>query len=173
MANKKIPVNITFAERIKFARKAKGLTQSALAEMIGVTDQVIRAYELGNVGVSKATAIAIATVLGFDMGYFLDENITETRPLCGGVEAYKEIARCCFRNAKESLQVQNAMRDFGVSLGDSSPLFSVCLHCDYPMKFITPHDVYESSEWFEDFWYTDDFEAFWNKYYESEGGDGN
>lgn len=168
MGNKANPVNITIANRIKSARKAKGITQADLAEMIGVTDQVVRNYESCRVGVPKASAIAIATVLGLDAGYFLDENITEIRYLGVGIEAYKEIARCCFRNAKESIKVQKTMRDFGVILGDNSPLFDVCLHCDYPMQFITPNDVYESNEWFEDFWYTEDFEAFWIKYYKKE-----
>jgi len=42
-------LNLEIAERLKKARKRKGLTQAELADLIGVTREAIAAYESGRV----------------------------------------------------------------------------------------------------------------------------
>lgn len=76
----------------------------------------------------------------------------------------KELARSCFLNAKQAKRAENALIELfecdGGLIGD---LFD---HCLSPMRFITPAYIAESDQWLDDFYNSDDFEAFWNKYYE-------
>lgn len=80
-------------------------------------------------------------------------------------ETVKRIAHICFIDAKESQKVVEDILNFGVDI-QNSPLFDVTVHCIRPMAAITPADIFDSDEWYNDFWYTGDFDKFWNKYYE-------
>lgn len=53
----------SIAERLKEARKSKGITQGALAEMIGVSRGVIQNIEYGNTSPSKIVTQAICNAL--------------------------------------------------------------------------------------------------------------
>jgi transcriptional regulator with XRE-family HTH domain len=58
--------------RLRLGRIMRGLTQQALADLIGVTYQQAHKYENGRNRVSAGRLYAIARVLGVDMGYFFE-----------------------------------------------------------------------------------------------------
>ena len=55
---------MTVGERIRAARKAKGLTQKALGEACGIAEPTIRRYELGKLNPKYETLEKIASALG-------------------------------------------------------------------------------------------------------------
>lgn len=59
------------SERLKEARKSKGITQGALAEMIGVSRGVIQNIEYGNTSPSKIVTQAICTALQINEEWLL------------------------------------------------------------------------------------------------------
>ena len=63
MVKEKKAINIEIGQRIKQNREAAGLTQEALAEMIGLGVKHISAMERGAVGVSLSTIQALCKVL--------------------------------------------------------------------------------------------------------------
>ena len=77
MAKTKILPNPILSERIKLARVSHEpkITQAALAEMIGVTDQTIRKYESGNYGVPKMAMKQIAKALGCCVEFLQGETL--------------------------------------------------------------------------------------------------
>ena len=77
MAKTKIRPNPILSERIKLARVSHEpkITQAALAEMIGVTDQTIRKYESGNYGVPKMAVKQIAKALGCCVEFLQGETL--------------------------------------------------------------------------------------------------
>lgn len=73
---------MTIGERIKEARKQKGLTQAALAEKVTLKRNTIANYEIGLIEPSARSISAIADVLG------LNEEWLKT----GEGEAYKKLS---------------------------------------------------------------------------------
>ena len=59
----KKPINVAIGQRIKQNRESAGLTQEALAEMVGLGVKHISAIERGAVGVSLNTVQTICRVL--------------------------------------------------------------------------------------------------------------
>lgn len=53
-----------FGDNLRAERMAKGMTQAALAEKVGVSSAAIAQYELGTKSPSIATAERIAAALG-------------------------------------------------------------------------------------------------------------
>lgn len=85
------PGMTTLAERLASARKAKDLSQSDLARLIGVKPQTIQAIEAGRVDKPR-NIVAIAKALGIEPGYLLtgDESAVlslDEVPLVGYVGA--------------------------------------------------------------------------------------
>jgi transcriptional regulator with XRE-family HTH domain len=61
-----------FGERLRDARhKAAGLTQAALAELAGLTQQYVAKIEAGHINPTLATMAAVARVLGTEIGDML------------------------------------------------------------------------------------------------------
>ena len=60
----------TLGKKIREARKAKHITQSQLAQMIGLSDKSISAIEVGRTEPSITKMQAIASVLGKSLNYF-------------------------------------------------------------------------------------------------------
>lgn len=56
--------------RVRQRRKAKGMTQQALAEAIGVKFQQVQKYETGANRIAAPRLFMIAEELGVDLGYF-------------------------------------------------------------------------------------------------------
>lgn len=64
-----------FSEKVKTARKAKGLSQRELAEASGMALRTIQNYELGHVlPKKKDTYMALAKALGISEEVLLDDN---------------------------------------------------------------------------------------------------
>ena len=71
---------MTIGERIKKAREAKGMTQTELAEIIGVAKSTITGYEKGNREPDAVKINAIAKALGVSGDYILATGYESTLP---------------------------------------------------------------------------------------------
>jgi len=60
-------------QRLRRARLAKGLTQTGLADKIGVSFQQVQKYENGSNRVSSSRLVGITNTLGVPVTYFYDE----------------------------------------------------------------------------------------------------
>jgi len=69
------------AKRIKDARKAKGYTQSKLAEKIDVSTNTIAKLETSYTTVSLKTLLAIANALDVDINFLLGNTPIEGKPV--------------------------------------------------------------------------------------------
>jgi len=66
------------ANQLKWLRKKRGLTQTALGEKIGVTQKTIAAYESGNVRIFDITLIDLAKALNVSADELLGIKSTKT-----------------------------------------------------------------------------------------------
>ena len=66
------PVDIHVGQRIRLARVSKGMSQTALAEAVGVTFQQVQKYEKGTNRTSASRLFQFAGVLDVDISYFFD-----------------------------------------------------------------------------------------------------
>ena len=64
----------SFPDKVKDARAAHGLSQSQLAEMIGVTVRSILAYEKGEKKPRRGTLIKLASALQVSVKFLTDDN---------------------------------------------------------------------------------------------------
>ena len=60
--------------RIKIARQAKGMTQTEIADLIGVSSKTVSAIEVARVEPSISQMQALAAVLEEPLGYFTGED---------------------------------------------------------------------------------------------------
>ena len=67
------PVDIEVGHRIRIERLARGLSQTALANQLGVTFQQVQKYEKGSNRVSASRLYYVAQVLGVPIQFFFDE----------------------------------------------------------------------------------------------------
>lgn len=65
---------MSFGKRIQTARKAKGLTQNQLAQLVGVATGTIQQYELDKREPKIETFQKIAEALGVSLSYFFPTN---------------------------------------------------------------------------------------------------
>jgi transcriptional regulator with XRE-family HTH domain len=72
MARKPDPVDIRVGKNIRIFRLAKGLSQSALGERLGVTFQQVQKYENGVNRVGSSRIAKISKILGVPIGRFFD-----------------------------------------------------------------------------------------------------
>lgn len=90
-------LNRKIGARLRYARKARGMTQAALGGMVGVSFQQIRKYEMGENRISTAVLIQVARVLEISPLDLLGVEAPggETLPEAEGAEmllrAYKAI----------------------------------------------------------------------------------
>lgn len=66
------PVDVEVGHRIRIQRLAKGLSQTALANQLGVTFQQVQKYEKGVNRVGAGRLTKIAEVLGVPVGTFFN-----------------------------------------------------------------------------------------------------
>ena len=74
---------MTYKLMLKDIRKSAGMTQSELAEKVGVTDRVIGAWERGETGLPLDDACACAIALGCtpnDLCGWEDDDVPDTPP---------------------------------------------------------------------------------------------
>ncbi len=76
------PIDIAVGARIRVLRKVRGLSQQALAEVIGVTFQQIQKYERGANRVSASMLSRIASTLDAPVSEMFGEGIPQSnRPV--------------------------------------------------------------------------------------------
>ena len=78
-------------QRVRVARLAKGMSQTGLADAVGLTFQQIQKYEKGTNRVSASKLFLFAGVLGVDVGYFF-AGVEE------GTDAHGKVAEPSLRN---------------------------------------------------------------------------
>ena len=66
-------IDFQVGARLRGRRKQLGMTQSNLAEALGVTFQQVQKYERGANRVSASTLYELAGALGVDIGYFFED----------------------------------------------------------------------------------------------------
>ena len=90
--------------RISEARKAKGLTQIQLAELMETTQQTIQRYESGVVDIRADKLARIAEILGVSVSYllYMDDSFSNDGyvevPLYGSIAAGEPIEMVSFDN---------------------------------------------------------------------------
>jgi transcriptional regulator with XRE-family HTH domain len=84
-------IDIQIGQRIREARRAQSMSQTVLADRVGITFQQVQKYEKGANRVSAARLFDIAHVLGMPITYFYEgaepfvksarrEKLTRPRP---------------------------------------------------------------------------------------------
>jgi transcriptional regulator with XRE-family HTH domain len=68
--NESHPIDRHVGQRVRIARLARGMSQSALAEEVGLTFQQIQKYEKGTNRISASRLFQFAQILGVDIPYF-------------------------------------------------------------------------------------------------------
>lgn len=66
-------IDFQVGARLRGRRKQLGMTQSHLAEALGVTFQQVQKYERGANRVSASTLYELAATLGVDIAYFFED----------------------------------------------------------------------------------------------------
>lgn len=88
---------------IKGLRKAKGLSQMQLAEMLGVSYQQVQKYEKGNTKISVERLGQIAKALDVPMNIFFPSGtdmVSETAAVYGKLTAEEQLLLQLFRSTK-------------------------------------------------------------------------
>lgn len=67
---------MSFTDKVKDARAARDLTQPQLAEMVGVSDRSILAYERGEKKPRQGTMLKLARALGVSVKFLTDDSCT-------------------------------------------------------------------------------------------------
>lgn len=66
------PIDHTIGQRIRSLRRAKDMTQRALAERLDVSDTLIQAYECARIRIAVSTLAEIAIALDTTMGELVE-----------------------------------------------------------------------------------------------------
>lgn len=69
---------VGFSERLRQLRKAKGLTQAQVAELLGGTKMMISSYESGTRYPPYATLIKLSSLYGVSIDYLLGASRNRT-----------------------------------------------------------------------------------------------
>ena len=68
----------TLNERIKKLRKEKGLTQSQLADKLGVTDKAVSKWEVGEANPDISLLVNLANIFDVSVDYLLTGKVEES-----------------------------------------------------------------------------------------------
>lgn len=71
------PVDVHVGERVRLRRKALGMSQTTLAEAIGLTFQQVQKYERGANRISASKLYEMARTLKVSLAYFYDGYLPE------------------------------------------------------------------------------------------------
>jgi len=63
-----------FSDRLKIARKAKNITQKAMAERLGIQETSYQLYEYGKREPNHANTVKIADILDVSLDYLLGRS---------------------------------------------------------------------------------------------------
>jgi len=67
------PVDVHVGQRLRLRRSIMGVSQTQLAEKVGLTFQAIQKYERGENRISASRLYQFAQILGVPVAYFFDE----------------------------------------------------------------------------------------------------
>ena len=97
------PIDIHVGMRLRLARAE--LSQTALADKVGVTYQQIQKYEKGTNRISASRLLQLARVLGVDVSYFFEgtEDIGDS----GDSEAQRPLASIDLKLAQRLGKIEN------------------------------------------------------------------
>jgi len=100
-------IDVHVGSRIRLQRALKGMSQTTLAEGLGVTFQQVQKYEKGTNRVGSSRLQAIANILGVPVAWFFEDGPV-TPPTSQGLEqgAGREITD--FLNSAEGLSLNRA-----------------------------------------------------------------
>lgn len=86
---------MSFCTRLKEARKISGMTQSELAEALGIAKSTLSGYENGSSEPSIATSAALIEVLGVDANYLYQDykktDVSLSPMELGMISMYREL----------------------------------------------------------------------------------
>ncbi|WP_425351028.1 helix-turn-helix domain-containing protein [Rhizobium sophoriradicis] len=100
-------IDIHVGSRIRLQRTLIGLSQTTLAEGLGITFQQVQKYEKGTNRVGSSRLQAIANILGVPVSWFFEEGPGgSSSPLEPELGAGREIAQ--FLNSVEGLALNRA-----------------------------------------------------------------
>jgi len=74
-------IDAHIGDRVRAARKALGISQTMLADALGITFQQLQKYEKGVNRVSAGRLFDIAHALGLPIDYFYEGAKSTTRPV--------------------------------------------------------------------------------------------
>lgn len=77
------PIDVEIGRRIRQLRKARGLSQTALGEQVGVTFQQVQKYERGTNRISTSTLVRMARALSVPLAELLADFDQTTEPWRG------------------------------------------------------------------------------------------
>jgi transcriptional regulator with XRE-family HTH domain len=74
------PIDVEVGARIRTQRRVLGMSQSTLAEAMGVTFQQVQKYEKGTNRVGASRLLSVTNVLGVPVSYFFDSQSRDGTP---------------------------------------------------------------------------------------------
>lgn len=98
-------VDAYVGERVRFRRKMLGMSQSSLAEALGITFQQIQKYEKGINRIGASRLLRIAEIFGVAVGFFFENGDAQPRD---GATASDVDAVAQFMASKEGLALGKA-----------------------------------------------------------------
>lgn len=115
------PLNLAmrFCDKLKDARKTKGLSQETLADTLAISQGVISAYERGKHLPSLESAIEIARPLEVGLDWLTDESRNES---AAEHRAYLQAVRDVGGYAEARLRIVNSTRPYTLEIVDRRPL---------------------------------------------------
>lgn len=106
-AKKPNAIDVHVGSRIRLQRALKGMSQTTLAEGLGITFQQVQKYEKGTNRVGSSRLLAIANILGVPVAWFFEDGpVSPPTPLGMGPGSGREITE--FLNSAEGLSLNRA-----------------------------------------------------------------
>ena len=81
---------VALGERITLLRKAHGITQAQLAEVLGVSQQTVQAYEVGRRRIQVAALPVVARTLSASLEELFGQDKQESRSKRGPVPKWQQ-----------------------------------------------------------------------------------
>lgn len=109
------PIDVHVGQRIRQRRILIGMSQTDLAEAVGVTFQQVQKYERGANRTSASKLYEFATILGVSVPYFFDEMSAEAsgRPKRGRPRASAGEVEASLMESVEALKLVRAFYKIG------------------------------------------------------------
>ncbi|MDV6329872.1 helix-turn-helix transcriptional regulator [Asticcacaulis sp. 201] len=98
------PVDAHVGGRVRNRRKFLGLSQTALAEAIGLTFQQVQKYEKGNNRISASKLYDVAKTLRVPVAYFFDGYAGDAADMDAGADASEQSASV-FLSTSEGIEL--------------------------------------------------------------------